>query len=95
MGFLRYLFKYKFNTLKMQRQEEMIEVLTEEANFQELKRFKAENALLRINRILSDYERGGSFYSPIYRQIKKIVDESVEKKFADEILPNYTSTNSK
>ena len=36
-----------------------------------------------------------AYYRQIIRQIKDVLEEMVEKKFADEILPHYTSTNAK
>ena len=36
-----------------------------------------------------------AYYRQIIRQIKDVLEEMVEKKFADEILSHYTSTNAK
>lgn len=47
--------------------------------------------------ILNSYQIDGMCSSAYYRQIirqgKDILEEKVEKKFADEILPHFTSTN--
>lgn len=93
INFIKYIYKYKYNTMKMARQDEMIEVLSEEANYHEEKRIKSNNALRQISILLTNYEKGGSFYAPIYRQIKTIVDDSVELKLSDKILSHYNSDN--
>lgn len=47
--------------------------------------------------ILNSYQIDGMCSSAYYRQIirqgKDILEEKVEKKFVDEILPHFTSTN--
>ena len=88
--FLKYVFSYRANTFKMISQEEMIETLTEDADYQELKRIKANNALRQINNLLTDFEKGGNFYAPIYKEIKEIVDNNVEMQLSDKILHHYS-----
>lgn len=89
--FLKYIFSYRTNTFKMSRQEEMLEVLAEEADYQEQKRIKSNNALRQISNLMAEYEKGGSFYAPIYRQIKEIVDQNVEMKLSDKIFQHHIS----
>lgn len=94
MKFLKYLFSYKVNSMKLSNYEAQLEGQKDKATYNELKYMKANNALRQIHRLLAEYEKGGSFYAPIYRQIKEIVDDNVEKKLSDEIFSHYTSNNS-
>ena len=63
-------------------------------------KLEQKNKILRdLYRITSEYQLnmmlGGAAYRQILRQIKNKIEENVEKKFADEILPHFTSTNQK
>ena len=68
----------------------------------EIVRLKRENnelkqAIKSAYIILENYQVDGlcssAYYRQIIRQIKEKLEDKVEKKFADEILPHYTSTN--
>lgn len=70
----------------------------------EIVRLKRENnelkqAIKSAYVILENYQVDGlcssAYYRQIIRQIKEKLEDKVEKKFADEILPHYTSTNQK
>jgi hypothetical protein len=91
--FIGYLIKYRKNTLKLSRMEQEIENLKNESEFYENKAVKSNNALRQIYNLLTEYEKDGKFYAPIYCEIKEIVENNVEKKLSDEIFSHYSSNN--
>lgn len=91
--FIGYLIKYRKNTLKLSRMEQEIENLKNESEFYENKAVKSNNALRQIYNLLTEYEKNGKFYAPIYCEIKEIVENNVEKKLSDEIFLHYSSNN--
>lgn len=91
--FIGYVIKYKSNTMKLSRLEEEIELLKNECEFYEHKANEKNNALRQINNLIADYEKGGPIRSGLYNGIKTIVNDNVEKKLLDEILPHYTSNS--
>ena len=87
--FLGYVVKYKANTQKMARLEAEIEVLKNEAEWYEHKAENKNHALRQINNLLTEYEKGGPIRTPLYKDIKEIVSNNVERKLSDDILGKH------
>lgn len=51
------------------------------------------SAYAKLNSYQIDGMCSTAYYRQIIRQGKDLLEEKVEKKFADEILPHFTSTN--
>lgn len=91
--FIGYVVKYKANTHKLARLEEELDYYKTALQLEEKKSNDKNNALRQINTLLSEYEKGGPIRTPLYKNIKEIVELNVEKKLSDEILPNFTSNS--
>jgi hypothetical protein len=91
--FIGYVVKYKTNTLKLARLEEELDYYKTALQLEEKKSNDKNNALRQINTLLSEYEKGGPIRTPLYKEIKTIVDNNTEKKLSDEILPHFTSNS--
>lgn len=91
--FIGYVVKYKTNTHKLARLEEELDYYKTALQLEEKKSNDKNNALRQINTLLSEYEKGGPIRTPLYKEIKTIVDNNTEKKLSDEILPNFTSNS--
>lgn len=94
--FLGYVVKYKANTLKLARLEEELEAVKCDVMYEEKRATDKNNALRQIKRLIknsrTEMKYGEASYRQLLRQIEEIIDDNVEKKFADEILGN-SSTN--
>jgi hypothetical protein len=91
--FIGYVVKYKANTMKLARLEEELDYYKTALQLEEKKSNDKNNALRQINTLLSEYEKGGPIRTPLYKEIKTIVDNNTEKKLSDEILPHFTSNS--
>ena len=91
--FIGYVVKYKANTHKLARLEEELDYYKTALELEEKKSNDKNKALRQINNIIEEYEKSGPIRSTIYNQIKEAVQDHVDKKLSDEILPHYTSNS--
>ena len=84
-------------TKEVNRVNQLIKDIKDELVEKDRKINELQQAINSAFNILNSYQIDGMCSSAYYRQIirqgKDILEEKVEKKFADEILPHYTSTN--
>lgn len=93
LKFIGYVVKYKKNMAKLSRLEAEVEILKNESEWYEHKANQKNNALRQINNLLAEYEKGGPVRTKLYKDIREVVDQNVEKKLLDDILLNYTSNS--
>lgn len=79
----------RVNQLIKDKDEELVE---KDRKINELQQ-AINSAFTKLNSYQVDGMCSSAYYRQIIRQGKDILGEKVEKKFADEILPHFTSTN--
>lgn len=89
LKFIKYLFSYKANTMKIYKLEAENETLKSEATWYESKAENKNKALREIHNLIADYEKGGPIRTKLYKDIKIIVDNNVERKLSDDILGKH------
>ena len=78
--------------LNLEFKEKDDEIVEKDRKINELQQV-INSAYAKLNSYQIDGMCSTAYYRQIIRQGKDILEEKVEKKFADEILPHFTSTN--
>lgn len=93
VNFVIYVRDYNLNTLRMAKLQYENENYKEILEYKE-KKFKEQNDILKlVDEILINYKKRICFVAPEVEEVKELIEKNIEKKFADEIIGHFTSTN--